>query len=190
MGFADDVADVLQRWAVGDGLRQVTEIGLSAAIIYVIAMLITRTGKKRFLGRNTVFDFLLALILGSVLSRAINGDATIGSTALAGFVLVAMHWLFGSLAERSDRLGRVVKGRAEAVMQDGRPLADKMDDHHITQRDIEEAARQEGLTSLDDVEAAFFERNGQLSIIPKDRVRVVEVDVQQGVQRVRVEIVQ
>lgn len=188
MSFWADFLDLMTDWSVGPGLAAAAHGAAAAAIIYLVALVITRSGKKRYLGRNTVFDLLLAFILGGVLSRAINGDATLVVTAVAGAVMVLMHFLMGEVAVRTDRFGQLVKGKPEAVLEHGRIDEEAMHDHHLTRRDLEEAARQDGILDLDQIEAAYFERNGRLSIIKKQQVRVVDVDVREGVQTVRVEI--
>lgn len=184
-----DLQEDLWTWVVGDGLSEVLVTILAAVTLYLVALWATRTGKKRFLGRNTVFDVLLAFILGSVFARAINGDAPLLSTVVAGFVLVGMHWLFGTIAARTSRgFGRLVKGQMDAVVKDGEVDWEAMRQHHLTQNDLEEAARQNGLDSVEQIHRAHFERNGKISITAKPSLHVVEVDVAEGVQTVRLEL--
>lgn len=184
----DELAQSSKQWFLGKGGVEAAGIAVGALVMYLVALWVVRTGKKRFLGRNTVFDMILAFMLGSILARAVNGGAPIVATAVAGFILIGMHWLFGTLAMRTERFGRVVKGRADQVMRDGECLEDEMAEHHVTRNDIEEAARSNGLHGIDEVEAAYFERNGRLSIIPRPTVRVVDIAVEEGVQTVRVEV--
>jgi uncharacterized membrane protein YcaP (DUF421 family) len=42
------------------------------------------------------------------------------------------------------------------------------------------------VTSKADVRMARLERNGEISVVPKPRARVVEVQVAEGVQTVRI----
>jgi uncharacterized membrane protein YcaP (DUF421 family) len=53
----------------------VLQVSLRALIMFIAALIIVRLGSKRFLARKTAFDFILAFMLGSMLSRAINGSA-------------------------------------------------------------------------------------------------------------------
>jgi uncharacterized membrane protein YcaP (DUF421 family) len=65
--------------ALGIGLEGkdmgVLQMGLRAAIVFVVTVAIVRLGKKRFLGRATTFDVILGIMLGSTVSRAITGTA-------------------------------------------------------------------------------------------------------------------
>ena len=60
------------------------QIILRALIVFIGSLIIVRLGAKRFLGRKTIFDFILAFILGSMLSRAINGSSPFFSNTRCG----------------------------------------------------------------------------------------------------------
>lgn len=184
----DELVQSSKQWFLGKGAMEAAGIAVAALVMYLVALWVVRTGKKRFLGRNTVFDMILAFMLGSILARAVNGGAPILATAAAGFILIGLHWVFGTIAMRTESFGRVVKGGADQLMRDGECLKEAMAEHHVTRNDIDEAARGEGLHGIDAVEAAYFERNGRISIIPRPKVRVVDITVEEGVQTVRVEV--
>ena len=58
------------RWALGVDVETkqlaVGQMALRALVIFVVGLVMVRLGDKRFLGRSTAFDALLAIILGSV----------------------------------------------------------------------------------------------------------------------------
>lgn len=57
-------------WLIGKDSQDINafQIGLRAIIIFLAALLMLKIGNKRFLGRTTAFDFLLGIIIGSVLN--------------------------------------------------------------------------------------------------------------------------
>ena len=167
-------------------MQSVVQVAVMALVVYMVALWILRSGKKRLLGHNSVFDSVLAFILGSTLARAINGGAPLLSTAVAGFILVGMHALFGIIARRSSSFGLIVKGGATPLIVDGEPDEAAMARHHITRHDLEEAARQHGMADLETVKHATFERNGSISMVRRPTTRVVDIDVEEGVQRLRI----
>ncbi len=179
------------RWALGlDGSVPVWwQMSLRAIAVFMIGLVLVRVCDRRFLGKNTAFDVLLAVILGSILSRAINGDAPFLETVATAFILVGLHWLFAVIAFRSHRFGRFVKGTVQQLVKNGEMQAGMMRKHHISEHDFEEAMRTTAkLTDPHTVEQAYLERSGQISIIPKNsQPHVVEVEVCEGVQKVRIE---
>lgn len=187
MAFPEDLAREMQQWTLPASTAEAARVLLATIIVYLLALAIARTGKKRFLGRNTVLDGILAIMLGSVLARAINGDADLPATAIGGTSLVGLHFLFGLASMHWSRLGTLLKGSGTPIVRDGEVLDDALHNHHLTRNDLAEAARSNGLDGIDDVADATFERSGDLSIVRKKTTRVVAIDVREGVQTVRVE---
>lgn len=184
------------RELIGLGREDLTawQMPLRALIIYVTAIVLVRIGQKRFMGRNTAFDMILGIILGSVLSRAITGNADFVPTITAGATLVAVHWLFSVASYHSDAIGAFVKGRERVLVRDGEVQWRNMRKSHISRRDLEMALRTSGkVTHVDDVQEAHFERSGEISVIPRSgekALRVADVAVRDGIQTVRIELVE
>jgi len=95
------------------------EMALRTLIVYAAALAIVRLGSRRFLSQASAFDVIVAIMLGSVMSRAINGSAPFGATLVSGAVLVGLHWLIATAAYRLDWLGPIVKGRPVRLIVDG-----------------------------------------------------------------------
>ncbi|HYO13139.1 MAG TPA: YetF domain-containing protein [Thermoanaerobaculia bacterium] len=184
----------LLRWLFEphEGPRSFTvlEMSLRALGIYLAGWAILRIGGNRFLGRETVFDIVLAFVLGSTLSRAINGSAPLAVTLAASALLVVLHHLLAWLTWRSHGLGVFFKGRPQALIRDGQTIPRNLRRYRISKGDLDEALRLHA--HLDDpgqVKEARFERNGDISFVKKKgEPQVVEVRVEQGVQTVRIEI--
>jgi uncharacterized membrane protein YcaP (DUF421 family) len=163
---------------------------LRAFIVYVVALIIVRMGKKRLLGKNTAFDVILGIMLGSVFSRAINGNAPFLGTLTAGFIMVVLHWLFSMIAFRKDFFGHLIKGEPKILVQDGKILWESMKKHDISEKDLTEFMRLSANTEdISSIKTATLERNGNISFLKKEKQpKILEIEVKDGVQLVRVEI--
>jgi uncharacterized membrane protein YcaP (DUF421 family) len=166
------------------------QMALRAAIAYAIALAFVRIGDKRFLGKNTAFDVAVAIMFGSVMSRAITGPEFL-PVIVGGGVLVALHFVVALITFRSDRAGTLVKGSERRLVVDGEIQWDQMAAAHVTERDLIGALRTQGqLDDVSKVRVAHLERSGDVSVIERSRSpRVVSVDVAEGVQTVRIELV-
>lgn len=165
------------------------KVSARTIVVFLFGLAIVRIGKNRMVGRTTPLDLLLGVILGSLLSRGITGDAALSDTAMASAVIVALHWVFTFLTYRSHTLGNLIKGRATEVVKDGQPMDDKLAALHISPHDLESQMRLAGIADLREVQQAYEERNGEVSFVRRCRPpRVVEVNVQAGVQTVRIEV--
>jgi uncharacterized membrane protein YcaP (DUF421 family) len=177
--------------ALGIGLTgqdlTATQMGLRAVVVYLAWLAAVRFADKRLLGKYSPFDVVLAVILGAVLGRAINGSTPFFETMGAGAVLVGMHWLFAILSARSHAFGRLVKGEERVLVWNGEVRRAEMQKCHLSERDLLEMLRLNGgVADPRDVAAAYLERNGEISVLAFRTARVVEVDVLAGVQTVRI----
>lgn len=166
------------------------QVLIRTVLVYAASIMIVRLGKKRFLAGHTAFDTILTVILGSVLSRPINGSGKLMPAVAAGLVLIAMHWAISWLACRSQTFGWLVKDKPHRLVEDGRVLDSEMQRTHVSRHDLEEALRLEGnLDDLSKVRSATLERSGQISVVPMAKEpKIVELRVDRAVQTIRLEI--
>jgi uncharacterized membrane protein YcaP (DUF421 family) len=141
---------------------------LRTLVVFVLAVAMARIASKRFMARNSAFDLILAIMLGSVLSRAITGQSPFYPTLAAGTALVLMHAAFAWIGYRWNGFGYLVKGHAKRLVKDGQIIPEALKRNQVGENDLQEALRfHGGRTSVEDVEAAYLERNGEISILLK-----------------------
>lgn len=182
-----------------DAVLQVLELGgddpnwwqapVRGVLVYIGALALVRIGEKRALGRNTALDVVIAVMLGSVVSRGIT-SVDILPALLGGAMLVLLHWLLSVATFHSERLGPLLKGNPRVLVRDGEIDWNEMGASHISRDDLLAALR--AGSQIDDVEAvhvARLERSGEISAIArKSPPRVLSIDVAAGVQTVRIAI--
>jgi uncharacterized membrane protein YcaP (DUF421 family) len=165
----------------------ILQIAVRAVFVYSATLLIVRVGKSRIISRTTTIDVILGFILGSLISRAVTGSASITGTIMAAGALVLAHWVFTAMAYRYHWFGVLLKGDSHLVVENGKPLQRWLRHSHISAHDLVEEMRLAGIGDLQQVHEAFKERNGQISFIRRPvEPRVLEVAVQGGVQTVRI----
>jgi uncharacterized membrane protein YcaP (DUF421 family) len=198
LGMNDTVQQLWQGWQAAMAALAVDELQpampawkmmLRAIAVYLAALIMVRIGKRRFLGRYTSFDVLLGFVVGSLMARAITGAVTLLNMAAVVATMIALHWILVWVALRFG-IGGVLKGSARRLIEDGKVDTAALRDCGIGERDLEQALREKAhLESPQQVRSAYFERDGSITIIPARREpQVIEFDVADGVQRVRVVI--
>ena len=147
------------------------QMSLRAIVVFIVAIAILRLGDKRFMGKNTTLDVLLGIILGSVISRAITGNAPFFPTLAASLILVLLHWTLSALAFHSHRFGTLVKGHERILVWDGEIQWHEMKKAHISEHDLQETLRTRGkTTNVREVKSAYLERSGDISVILRDQL--------------------
>jgi uncharacterized membrane protein YcaP (DUF421 family) len=137
-----------------------------AVIVFAFAVMLARLGDRRFLGHSAGFDIMVAIILGSVLSRGINGQAAFFPTLGVSGLLVLLHHLMAKLAFHSHRFSWLIKGSPRSLVRDGKPVDRELRRSSITRHDLDEHLRlQGGVIGTSDVLEARLERNGSVSVV-------------------------
>lgn len=182
------------QWLFGAGQEakdvDAVQVCFRAVLIYFFGWAILRIGGNRFLGQETAFDIVLGFVLGSVLSRAINGSSTLMLAIVASALLVGVHHLLAWATYKSERLSVLFSGKPRTLIRDGEVLPEEMRRHQYSEADLDENLRLNGrVDDPHEVKEARFERNGKISVVKKQGApRIVEVRVEAGVQTVRIEI--
>jgi uncharacterized membrane protein YcaP (DUF421 family) len=114
----------------------VLQMALRAIVVYVITVAIVRIGKKRFMGRATAFDVILGIMLGSIVSRAVTGNAPFWPALVAGLTLLLMHGLFSRIALDWHGFGNLIKGRSIVLIQEGKLDDAALRGAYMTERDL------------------------------------------------------
>jgi uncharacterized membrane protein YcaP (DUF421 family) len=174
----------------GAGWSAIARSAFQGGLIYLAAIVAVRLGQRRFLGRESSFDIVLALLLGPVLARPINGGAPLVATLVATAVLIALHWLVAVVFFHSPHTPGLLRFPAPVTLIEGGALVrENLHRTHLTEFEIAEVLRLHGASSVADVDLACLERNGRVSVVRrKGTPRVVEVAVREGVQTVRIEM--
>lgn len=146
---------------------------LRGAAIYLFLLLIFRIAGKRSLSQITTFDFVLLLIIAEATQQGLLGnDFSVTNAVLVIVTLVGLDIGLSLWKERSKTMEQLIDGVPLVILEEGRPLKDRMSKARVDEGDILTAARElQGLERLDQIKYAVLERSGGISVIPKDQYR-------------------
>lgn len=147
---------------------------LRASAIYFFLLLIFRLSGKRSIAQITTFDFVLLLIISEATQQALLGqDFSLTNAFLVIVTLVGINIGLSLLKQRSPRIEKILEDEPLIIVDEGRPLLDRMKKVRVDEEDVLIAARiLQGLERMDQIKYAVLERNGGISIIPKQESQV------------------
>lgn len=149
----------------------VSQTILRAVIIFISALICVRLSGMRSFGKNAALDVVVNIIIGSVLARAIGGHVPFFASIAAAFALALIHRILATIATRSDAFSKLIKGRAVLLVKDGRMQEENMKMCNLTHGDLQEGIRlNANIGRIEDVKEAYFERSGQISVVPKENL--------------------
>lgn len=142
-----------------------------AAIIYIFIFLVLRMAGKRTVSEMTTFDLVLVLIISEATQQAlVNDDHSIMGGMIVIASLVFMDVTLSTLSSRFKTFDKIMNGVPVFLIRDGKMHLDRMKRARVTVEDILESARKNcGLESLDEIKSAVLEKDGSVSIIPKNK---------------------
>ncbi|WP_031361469.1 DUF421 domain-containing protein [Caballeronia sordidicola] len=142
------------------------QMAARAAAAFIGALVCIRISGRRSFGQRSPFDYVVAILLGATLSRAIVGASPAIPTVIASLVIVVLHRVLAWGCVHSPALERLVGGTERELYRDGRFDEKQMAAALITRTDLFETARQQlGADDLSGVRAATLERNGEISLL-------------------------
>jgi uncharacterized membrane protein YcaP (DUF421 family) len=145
------------------------EAVLHSTAIYLFLLVVIRATGKRTLAQVTTFDFVLLLIIGEAAGPVLLGeDISLTRAFTVILTLVVLNLCLAWLKQRSPRLEQIIDGMPLVLVEEGRPLRERMDRVRVDEFDILQAAREtQGLERMEQIRYAVLERSGGISIIPR-----------------------
>lgn len=139
---------------------------LAAVGVYVAVVVLTRLTGPRPLATFSTFDVVVGVAMGSLVGRVV----LVRTSLLAGVVGLAVLLLLQRATRRLRDRGEteVVEPRAHLLVWEGEPLAEGLRRAHVSRRDLHAQLRAHGIGDIDDVRAAVFERDAEVTVIHRE----------------------
>lgn len=161
-------------FGIGEQLSM-TQMGMRAFIMFVVALTLVRMGGIRMLGRKSASDFIIIIMVGTILTRGIVGASPFLSTIFAGFVIIIINKMLAQVSARLPYLSNVVKGKPAVLYKNGQIQWDQMDRLGISRTDLLTSLRLETHNKhLEEVDLALMEPNGRISFTLKEKTNKSE----------------
>ena len=118
-----------------------------------------------------MFDFVLLLIIAETTQQALLGDDySLTNAFILITALIGIDIGLSLLKRRFKRLDRIIDGQPTLVVENGKPLHDRMQIVRVDEADVLEAARRlRGLERMDQIKYAILEQSGGITIVPFER---------------------
>ncbi|HUC34837.1 MAG TPA: YetF domain-containing protein [Gaiellaceae bacterium] len=144
------------------------DLVLRAIFLYFFVFAITRVIGRRELSTLAPFDIILLIVAGDAIQQGLTQD----DYSLTGAVLVVGTFAILQLATsyasfKIVRLRPLLEGEPIVIIQDGKVLDRNLRRERLTKEEIEEEARQQQISSLDEVKWAVLENSGKISFLTK-----------------------
>lgn len=143
-----------------------------AILIFLVGTLILRIGGRKSISQMTISQTIVMIGLGSLLIQPVSGKGLL-VTFLAASLLTIMMIITEYFEIKVDALETIFSGKAVVVIRNGQLDISNLRRLRLSIDRLETRIRQAGISSLEDVQNATIEVNGQLGYELKENKKPV-----------------
>lgn len=148
------------------------EILFRTVVIYIYTFGLIRWIGGRSISQLSLVEFLLVIALGSAVGDSLfYPDVPLLHAMLVITVIVLINKGLDFLILRSDSAQTAIDGKPNWIVEDGRLNIEQSSDRGMGKSEVLALLRLEGVRNLGEVEHAFLEANGDLSVFRADPPR-------------------
>ncbi len=145
-------------------------------ILYIFLIMALRLMGKRQVGELQVTDFVSTLLLSEIAATPISDpDIPLSYAIIPITVILSIEVTSSFLANKSSWLKTVLDGRPSVLISHGKLDQKELEKTRISIEELLSQLRQKDIGSIDQVEYAILEQNGQMSVIEKMQYRNVSL---------------
>ncbi|MBE3596830.1 MAG: DUF421 domain-containing protein [Hydrogenibacillus sp.] len=143
-------------------------------VMYAFILVILRIMGKREIGKLSVFDLVVSIIIAEIAALTIDDTKMPLYKGLAPIgLLAAVQIAFSYASMKSRRFRELVDGKPSLVIEKGKIRDEEMRRHRYNIDDLLMQLREKDIADVGEVEFAYLEPTGKLSVIKKRSKRPV-----------------
>jgi uncharacterized membrane protein YcaP (DUF421 family) len=139
---------------------------ISTVAVYLFLIIAIRLFGKKELAQLSVFDLVFILLISNVVQNAMTGPDTTLSGGLTGAAaLFIVNYILKFLEFRFPFFSKAIQGESVMLIFKGKVNRANLDKAKITMDELIEAIREHGVTTIEEVDLAVFEVDGNISVL-------------------------
>ena len=146
------------------------DLALRSIVVFFFVFVLMRIVGRRELSTLEPFDLILLVVLGDSVQQSLTqDDYSVTGAFIVISTIALLQVSLSYLNFRVPRLRPLLDGEPVVIVQDGKVIERNARRERLTLDDIAGAARLQQITSLEDVQWAVLETNGELTFIEKQK---------------------
>ena len=138
------------------------------AFVFLLILVVTRAVGRRELSSMEPFDMILLVVIGDLVQQGVTqSDYSLTGATTVIVTIACLVVATAYLSYRFKRLRPILEGEPIVLVTDGRILERSLHRQRMTVEELVAEARQQQISSLDDVRFAVLETNGKISFATK-----------------------
>ena len=148
-------------------MQDILNISIRTCIFYFLIITAYRIMGKREVGQLGVIDLIISILIAELVAISIeNFNDSILNTIIPIVILIVIEILLAYLSLKSKKIRLFFEGKPSMIISNGKINYKEMVKQRYSLDDLLVQLRQNSIKSIEDIEYAFLEHNGKLSIFP------------------------
>jgi uncharacterized membrane protein YcaP (DUF421 family) len=145
------------------------QIILRSVAVYVFIILAIRLFGKKELAQLSIIDLVFILLISNSVQNAMVGPNTsLQGGLLAALALFVVNFALKKLSYKNTKINELLQGKAVMLIYKGHVQDEHLKNAGITVNELLAAVREHGVETIQDVDLAMLEVDGNISVISDD----------------------
>ncbi|WP_339256544.1 DUF421 domain-containing protein [Paenibacillus sp. FSL R5-0713] len=145
-----------------------------SVLLVLIGMILLRIAGRKSISQMSVATTVIMISIGTTIVQPI-ANHELGKAIGSASIFIVTLLVVEQLQLKFNIFERLMSGSSKMVVEDGKVIIPNLKRMRYTMDQLEMHMRQNGITSVDDLESATVEPNGQLGYVLKRHARPVTI---------------
>lgn len=142
---------------------------ISSVCVYIFIVAAIRIFGKKELAQLSVIDLVFILLISNSVQNAMVGnDSSLVGGLIAAASLFVVNHLLKIIIFKFPHLGKLIQGEPIMLVYNGKLNMENIEKSKISVKELMEAIREHGVSSIQDVDLAVLEVDGNISILSNE----------------------
>jgi uncharacterized membrane protein YcaP (DUF421 family) len=144
------------------------ETVIRATIMFAFVWFVIRAMGRKELSGMTSFELILLITMGDLIQQGVTqADTSITAAMLAVATMALLVVGTSYVSFRWNRISPVTEGLSVVIVRDGKLQRELLKIERLTEDEVKDAAREQGIADLRTVSVGILESDGRFSFIKK-----------------------
>ncbi len=149
------------------------EITFRVLVIYIFALVFLRAGGKKARKQMTPVEMLLIVALGSAVGDVMfYPSVAIIYAALIIMTVITLQFGTSRLKLKWSPFEKFINSRPNLLVKNGQIIQHALETENFTEAELESELRKNGVRNIGEVEYAYLELDGSISVFPFEEGKV------------------
>lgn len=152
---------------------------------YIFIMFLYRIMGKREIAKLGIIDLIVSILIAELVAISIeNYNDSILNTVIPIITLAIIEIILGNISVKKRKINKILEGKPRIIIDNGKIKFNNLVKERYSIDDLLLELRQKEIASIDEVEYAYLEPNGKLSIFKyqKDKINPFPVIIEGIIQ--------